>query len=102
MAAKAGRAATLERNSRRFMRRAYRSTSPAGHGYSCLENPVERMPNRAITLHMPHPLSRRDFLQVAAGAGAFASLDSPWAQTLPAVQPGGRAPAPGDTLSGWF
>jgi len=51
---------------------------------------------------MPHPLSRRDFLQAAAGAGAFASLDSPWAQTAAGARTGGQAPAPGDALSGWF
>ena len=46
---------------------------------------------------MPHPITRRDFLHVAAGAGAFASLDPPWEQT-PAA---GRADA-GEPLTGWF
>ena len=50
---------------------------------------------------MPHPLSRRGFLQVTTGAGAFASLGRPpglQAISLPA-QPAGTALNP---LTGWF
>ncbi len=42
-------------------------------------------------------LSRRDFLQVTAGAGAFASLAPPSAR--PAIDPAGQPPAVG---AGWF
>ncbi len=42
---------------------------------------------------MAHPITRRDFLQVAAGAGAFASLDPPFAPPRTVAQP---------ELTGWF
>src|SRR5262245_54009144 len=42
-------------------------------------------------------LSRRDFLQVTAGAGAFASLAPP--PVRPAIDPAWQLPAVG---SGWF
>jgi hypothetical protein len=47
-----------------------------------------------------HPLSRRDFLQATAGAGAFASLGSPLTRSA-AVQGAAQAGI-ADPASGWF
>jgi hypothetical protein len=54
---------------------------------------------------MTQPLSRRDFLHVTAGAGAYAAVapvlpDQPAAAAGAVVTQG--APMPGDALTGWF
>jgi hypothetical protein len=49
---------------------------------------------------MPHAISRRDFLQVTAGAGAFGSLGFTPADGAPS--PGQRSGVPESTPDGWF
>ena len=51
---------------------------------------------------MTQPLSRRDFLQVTAGAGAFATIGAPASLSAQGAVAGTPAVMPGDALTGWF
>ena len=66
-------------------------------------SPEPSYPARRTIPRMPQPLTRRDFLQVTAGAGAVAAVGPTLGASVPADAAAAQAaPMPGDALTGWF